>query len=243
MKIHETNDYYVVTFFPDAEEVEIDDKTVEKGYKAIIGTQDGHHVVMKVMYDKSRYPLDKNDRIARGFPEDTETILDNYALRIGDCSICKQLDANVAKITEVRLLNQTQTNTVPVAPVGPVAQAVRVAPISATSLSTGNPFQDMMAQLMFDTKLNPTGQVIAAAALEDDALMAKSMPTTVEGMVDLVANLTDYASGKGTLFRSPSEVTDYVKALREGAKQPIDEKSTDKKEIPVFRRASTIIVS
>jgi len=237
MKVHETNDYYVVTFFPDAEEVEIDDKTAEKGYKAIIGTQDGHHVVMKVMYDKSRYPLDKKDSIERGFSEDTETILDNYALRIGDCPICKQLDANVAEITEIRLLNQTPTRAVQMAPV------VRAAPISATSLSTGNPFQDMMAQLMFDTKLNPTGQVIAAAALEDDALMAKSMPTTVEGMVDLVANLTDYASGKGTLFRSPSEVTDYVKALREGAKQPIDEKSTDKKEIPVFRRASTIIVS
>lgn len=237
MKVLETNDYYVITFFPDAEEVEIDDKTEEKGYKAIIGTQDGHHVVMKVMYDKSRYPLDKDDRIARGFPEDTETILDNYALRIGDCPICKQLDANVAEITEIRLLNQTPTYMVPVAPV------VRAAPITATSLSTGNPFHDMMAQLMFDTKLNPTGQVIAAAALEDDVLMSKAMPTTVEGMVDLVANLTDYASGNGSLFRSPREVTDYVKALREGAKQPIDEKSPDKKEIPVFRRASTIIVS
>jgi len=224
MEIIETDDYYVVTFFPNAEEVEIDDKP-EKGYKAIIGEQGGEHVVMKVMYSKAMYDLNKVLELAQNIKE---------------CPICQRLNANVANIDRMQLRDPTAGMQVQEVPVAPVARA---APISATSLSTGNPFQDMMAQLMFDTKLNPTGQVIAAAALEDDALMAKSMPTTVEGMVDLVANLTDYASGKGTLFRSPSEVTDYVKALREGAKQPIDEKSTDKKEIPVFRRASTIIVS
>jgi len=221
MEIIETDDYYVVTFFPNAEEVEIDDKP-EKGYKAIIGEQGGEHVVMKVMYSKAMYDLNKVLELAQNIKE---------------CPICQRLNANVANIDRMQLRDPTasiQATEVPVA---------MAAPISARSLSTGNPFQDMMAQLMFDTKLNQTGQVIAAVALEDDALMAKSRPTTVEGMIDLVANLTDYASGKGTLFRSPSEVTDYVKALREGAKQPIDKKSSDKKEIPVFRRASTIIVS
>ena len=240
MEIVETDDYYVVTFFPNAEEVEIDDKTIEKGYKAIIGLQDGEHIVMKVMYDKSIYPYDEEDRRDRFGVDYIQDTVKSLAGNIKECPICKRLNANVATITRVQLQDRVRT---PQTPDVSTALAVRAAPISATSLSTGNPFQDMMAQLMFDTKLNPTGQVIAAAALEDDALMAKAMPTTVEGMVDLVANLTDYASGKGTLFRSPSEVTDYVKALREGAKQPIDEKKDEKKEIPVFRRASTVIVS
>ena len=220
MEIIETDDYYVVTFFPNAVEVEIDDKP-EKGYKAIIGEQGGEHVVMKVMYSKAMYDLNKVIELAQNIKE---------------CPICQRLDANVANIDRMQIRDPTAGTQVPEVP-------VRAAQIQSTALSTGNPFHDMMAQLMFDTKLNPTGQVIAAAALEDDVLMSKAMPTTVEGMVDLVANLTDYASGNGTLFRSPGEVTDYVKALREGAKQPIDEKSTDKKEIPVFRRASTIIVS
>lgn len=221
MEIIETDDYYVVTFFPNAVEVEIDDKP-EKGYKAIIGEVGGEHIVMKVMYSKAMYDLNKVIELAKNIKE---------------CPICQRLNANVANIDSIRLRDPTADAQVPVAP------AVRATPVLTTSLSTGNPFNDMMAQLMFDTKLNPTGQVVAAAALEDDALMAKSMPTTVEGMVALVANLTDYASGKGTLFRSPGEVTEYVKALREGVKQPIDEKTTEKKEIPVFRRASTIIVS
>jgi hypothetical protein len=220
MEIIETDDYYVVTFFPNAVEVEIDDKP-ERGYKAIIGEQSGEHVVMKVMYSKAMYDLNKVIELAQNIKE---------------CPICQRLDANVANIDRMQIRDPTAGMQVPEVP-------VRAAQIQSTALSTGNPFHDMMAQLMFDTKLNPTGQVIAAAALEDDVLMSKAMPTTVEGMVDLVANLTDYASGNGTLFRSPREVTDYVKALREGAKQPIDEKSTDKKEIPVFRRASTIIVS
>lgn len=239
MKISETNGYYVVSFFPDAEEVEIDDKTEEKGYKAILGIQDGQHVVMKVMYDKNIYPYDEDDRKNRFTAGYDKQTVKELAANIGECDICKRLDADVAKITEVRLLNQATTRPIQ------VAQASPTAPITNTSslLKTGNPMQDILAQLMFDTKLNQTGQVLTAAALEDDALMAKAMPTTVEGMVNLVADLTDYASGKGNLFRSPSEVTDYVKALREGAKQPVDGKTDDKKEIQVFRRASTIIVS
>ena len=236
MEITETDKYYVVTFFPNAEEVEIDDKTQEKGYKAIVGVQDEEYVVMKVMYDKSIYPYDEDDRNERFGVDYVKDTVKSLAGNIRECPICNRLNADVATITKVQLQDRVRT---PVAPTVPI----RAAQIQSTSLSTGNPFQDMMAQLMFDTKLNPTGQVIAAAALEDDVLMSKAMPTTVEGMVDLVANLTDYASGKGTLFRSPGEVTDYVKALREGVKQPIDEKSPDKKEIPVFRRASTIIVS
>ena len=235
MKVNETNDYYVVTFFPYAEEVEIDDKTSEKGYKAIIGVQDGQHVVMKVMYAKSMYPLDKKDRDARGFPADTETILDDYAARIGDCPTCKRLDANVDKITEIQLLDQTQTHS---APVIPSVQAIQ----TSSMLNTGNPFQDLMAQLMFDTKLNNTGQVLVATALEDNVLMAKAMPTTVEGLVTLVADITDYASGKGNIFRSPKEVTEFVKALREGVKSPEEKKKEDDAPV-VFRRASTVIVS
>jgi len=240
MKVHETDDYYVVSFFPDAEEIEIDDKTVDKGYKAIIGTQDGHHVVMKVMYDKSRYPLDKKDRADRGFPEDTETILDNYALRIGDCPICKQLDANVAKITEIRRLDQTQTYQVPAVPIASVAQ---IGQPQLELFNTGNPLQDLMTRMMFDTKLNTTGQVATALALEDSELLERVMPKSIDGVVTLMANLTELSQGKGDIYRSPAEVTEYVKALREGVKQPIDEKSANKKEIPVFRRASTIIVS
>jgi hypothetical protein len=169
MEIIETADYYVVTFFPNATEAEIDDKP-EKGYKAIIGEQGGEHVVMKVMYSKAMYDLTKVIELAQNIKE---------------CPICKRLDANVANIDRMQLSDTTPNIQVPTVP-------VRAAQTQATSLSTGNPFHDMMAQLMFDTKLNPTGQVIAAAALEDDALMSKA---------------------------------------------------TDKKEIPVFRRASTIIVS
>lgn len=220
MDITETNNYYVVTFFPNAEEVEIDDKP-KSGYKAIIGLQDGEHIVMKVMYAKSIYDLN-------------EVI--NLAKNIKDCPICKRLNADVATVGSIQLQDQYTTRAVQQTD-APIAQQI------PTSLNAGSPFQNVMAQLMFDTKLNTTGQVLTAAALEDDALMAKAMPTTVGGMVDLVANLTDYASGKGTLFRSPKEVTEYVKALREGAKQPIDEKEDEKKEIQVFRRASTIIVS
>ena len=43
MDITETDEYYVVSFFPNAAEVEIDDKP-EKGYKAVIGEQSGEHV-------------------------------------------------------------------------------------------------------------------------------------------------------------------------------------------------------
>jgi len=234
MKVRETDQYFVVTFFPDAEEVEVDDRTDEDGWKAVIGEQDGSHIVMKVMYDKNRFPLNKEDRAARGFPSDAKTILDDYAANISDCAVCKRLDANVAKVTDIQLFNTRSK---------PATPTIMKPSTTSTMLKTGNPVQDIMAQLMFDTRLNQTGKVLAASALNDDALLAKSMPTTVEGMVNLVADLTDYASGKGNLFRSPSEVTEYVKALREGAK-PSDEKADKKNNTTqVFRRASTIIVS
>ena len=80
MDIAETNNHYVVTFFPNAEEVEIDDKP-ESGYKAIIGVQDGEHIVMKVMYAKSMYDLNKVVELAGN---------------IRECPICKRLNADVA---------------------------------------------------------------------------------------------------------------------------------------------------
>ena len=236
MKINETDEYFVVSFFPNAEEVEIEDKTDEKGYKAIIGIQDGHHVIMKVMYNRDIYPLDEEDRRVRGFAEGTKTVLGDYATRVGECPICKRLDANVDKVTEINRLDQYTTRQSPIAKAVPAVQTTEL-------FNTGNPLQDLMVRMMFDTKLNTTGQVATALALDDTALLEKVMPKTIDGVVSLMANLTELSQGKGDIYRSPSEVTEFVKALREGVKQPIDEKNNKKTEMPVFRRASTIIVS
>ena len=224
MEIIETDDYYVVTFFPNAEEVEIDDKP-EKGYKAIIGQQDGEHVVMKVMYAKAMYDLNKVIELAQN---------------IKDCPICQRLDANVANIDRMQLRDPNAGASVPSVPAVPIAQ---IDQSKSELFNTGNPLQDLMTRMMFDTKLNTTGQVATALALEDSALLERVMPKSIDGVVTLMANLTELSQGNGDIYRSPDEVTEYVKALREGVKQPIDGVTPDKKEIPVFRRASTIIVS
>jgi len=224
MDITETTSDYVVSFFPNATEVEIDDKP-EKGYKAIIGEQGGEHVVMKVMYAKDRYDL--------------STVIE-LAKNIKECPICKRLDANVADIGSIRLMDQYTGRRSP-----PSITTVADQPaIQTTELfNTGNPLQDLMARMMFDTKLNTTGQVATALALDDNTLLEKVMPKTIDGVVSLMANLTELSQGKGDIYRSPSEVTEFVKALREGVKQPVDGKTSTKTEMPVFRRASTIIVS
>jgi hypothetical protein len=224
MEIIETPDYYVVTFFPNAEEVKIDDKP-ESGYKAIIGEQGGEHVVMKVMYSKAMYDLNKVLELAQNIKE---------------CPICQRLDANVANIDRMQLRDPNAGTSVPSVPATSVGQ---IGQPDTELFNTGNPLQDLMTRMMFDTKLNTTGQVATALALEDNALLERVMPKSIDGVVTLMANLTELSQGKGDIYRSPEEVVAYVKALREGVKQPIDEKSTDKKEIPVFRRASTIIVS
>jgi hypothetical protein len=234
MKIRETDQYYVVTFFPDAEEVEIDDRP-EVGWKAVIGIQDGSHVVMKVMYDKSKFPLDAKDRAARGFPPDAKTVIDDYATNIGECAVCKQLDANVGKITEIKRLNDAPAIQTPMQP-APTQQS--------KTFDTGNPFQDLIARMMFDTKLNTTGQVVTALALEDEGLLMQVVPKSIGGVVDLIANITELSQGKGDIRRSPAEVTEFVKALREGVKAPIDGDKDKTSTTPtVFRRASTVIVS
>lgn len=234
MDVKETSKYYVVSFFPDAEEVEIDDRMDTVGWKAVLGEQDGQHIVMKVSYDKAKFPLDARDRATRGFPSDAKTILDDYAGRISECEVCKRLDANIGKIAKVSLLADKRV----VEQETPLPQTQ-----TYSAFDTGNPLQTIMAQMMFDTRLNQTGQVLTAAALEDEQLLARAMPTTISGLVELVANITNFTSGNGTLFRSPKQVTAYVKALREGAKAPINKEEEKKDESPVFRRASTVIVS
>jgi hypothetical protein len=224
MEIIETPDYYVVTFFPNAEEVQIDDQP-KKGYKAVIGQQDGEHVVMKVMYAKSMYDLNRVLELAQNIKE---------------CPICQRLDANVANIDRMQLRDPNAGASVPSVPATSVAQ---IGQLDTELFNTGNPLQDLMSRMMFDTKLNTTGQVATALALEDNALLERVMPKSIDGVVSLMANLTELSQGKGDIYRSPEEVVAYVKALREGVKQPINDKSPDKKEIPVFRRASTIIVS
>lgn len=240
MEIFETSDYYVASFFPNAEEVEIDDKTAEKGYKAIMGLQDGHHVIMKVMYDKARYPLDDADLKARSFEPGTKTVM-HYATNIGDCAICKRLDANIANVTEIRRLNQVPVHSAPA-----VQPVQRVAPVSsATSnfFNTGNLLDDLMSQVLYNTTLNPTGQAAVALALGDKELIDKAVPQTIEGFVNMVADFTELSQGRGNIRRSPEEVTDYIKALRDGANSSTASSTTEKKEVPVFRRASTVIIS
>lgn len=224
MDITETNDYYVVSFFPNATEVEIDNKP-EKGYKAVIGIQDDEHVVMKVMYAKSMYDLNRVIELAKNIKE---------------CPICKRLDANVADVTNIQLQDKYTTRSVSVDQ-APIDRTIAV-PQESKMFDTGNPFQDLMARMLFDTKLNKAGQVAVAMALEDTKLMEKVMPTTIDGVVDLMATFTELTQGKGDIYRTPEEVTEYVKALRKGADVPVDKKT--KSDTPtVFRRASTIIVS
>jgi len=229
MNITETDEYYVASFFPNAEEVEIDDKP-EKGYKAIIGEQNGEHVVMKVMYSKDMYDLNKAIELAGNIKE---------------CPICKRLDANVASIGSIQLKDQyTATHGQTEPQIQSQTTPVRSVNKSDSGLfDTGNPLQDLMARMMFDTKLNQTGQVATALAMEDEALLERVMPKSIDGIVTLMADLTELSQGKGDIYRTPDEVTDFVKALREGVKKPIDGKKDSKTEVPVFRRASTIIVS
>ena len=218
MDITETDEYYVVSFFPNATEVEIDEKP-EKGYKAIIGTQGDEHVVMKVMYAKNMYDLNRVIELAGNITE---------------CPVCQRLNADVGKIGSIQLQDQYTTRR---------AQNIPALPETQSKIfDTGNPFQDVMAKMLFDTKLNQTGQVAVALALDDSELIEKVMPTSIDGVVNLVANFTELSQGKGSIYRSPEEVTAFVKALREGAKTG-DEKTAEKKTTPVFRRASTIIVS
>lgn len=242
MDIAETDNYYVVTFFPNAEETEIDDKIDEKGYKAIIGLQDGEYIVMKVMYDKNIYPYDEEDRIERfgaGYKKDT---VKSLAGNIKGCPICNRLNADVAKIGRVQLFdrsttapNITSNDEMPHSSIGHAESEL---------FNTGNPLQDLMTRMMFDTKLNQTGQVATALALEDSTLLERVMPTSIDGVVTLMANLTELSQGKGEIYRSPDEVTAYVKALREGVKKPLDGKTGEAKTVtPMVRRASTIIVS
>lgn len=230
MDIIETEKYYVVTFFPNAEEVEIDDKP-EKGYKAIIGLQDGEHIVMKVMYDKSIYPYDEDDRHDRFGVDYEKDTVKTLAGNIRECPICKRLNANVAKIEKVQLYDRAKNHATP-------AMETQKSKI----FDTGNPFQDLMARMLFDTKLNKTGQVAVAMALEDEELMEKVMPTSIDGIVDLMATFTELSQGKGDIYRSPAEVTEYVKALRKGADVSVDKKTASGAQT-VFRRPSTIIVS
>ena len=224
MDITETEDYYVVSFFPNATEVEIDDKP-ENGYKAIIGEQNGEHVVMKVMYSKDRFDLNQVIELAKN---------------IKDCPICKRLDANIAEVGNIQLMDQYTSRRSPPSLTTIDDQTTQP---GMDLFSTGNPLQDLMVRMMFDTKLNTTGQVATALALDNSALLEKVMPKTIDGVVSLMANLTELSQGKGDIYRTPAEVTEFVKALREGVKQPIDDKTNKKTEMPVFRRASTIIVS
>lgn len=225
MDITETNDYFVVTFFPDAEEIEIDDKP-DKGYKAIIGVQDGEHIVMKVMYSKAMYDLNSAIELAKN---------------IKDCPICKRLNANVATVGRIQLQDQYTDSVGSGGVATPISSIVGA---QSELFNTGNPLQDLMTRMMFDTKLNQTGQVATALALEDSTLLERVMPTSIDGVVALMANLTELSQGKGEIYRSPDEVTAYVKALREGVKKPLDGKTEDAiKVMPVVRRASTIIVS
>ena len=227
MDIVETDEYYVVSFFPGASEVEIDDKP-EKGYKAIIGEQSGEHVVMKVMYAKSMYDLDTAIKLAKN---------------IKDCPICKKLNAQVADIGRIQLQDQYTTRQVQATPVAPEQNENTPKSSGSELFNTGNPLQDVLTRMMFDTNLNTAGQVATALAFSDEGLLGKVMPKTIDGVVSLMADLTELSQGKGDMYRSPQEVTDYVKALRQGVETPVDEKTEEKKETPVFRRASTIIVS
>ena len=233
MDITETDKYYVVTFFPNAEEIEIDDKP-EKGYKAIIGLQDNEHIVMKVMYDKSIYPYDEEDRRDRFGADYKENTVKTLAGNIRECPICKKLNTNVAKIGRVQLYDGGRT---PINQQSPTTQLA-----TSKIFDTGNPFQDVMAKMLFDTKLNQTGQVAVALALDDNELIEKVMPTSIDGVVNLVANFTELSQGKGSIYRSPKEVTAFIKDLRDGAKTEAEKKEENASPV-VFRRASTIIVS
>jgi len=218
MEITETDSYYVVSFFPDAEEVEIDDKP-EKGYKAVIGVKDGSHVVMKVMYAKDRFNLNQ--------------VID-LAKNIKECPICKRLDAEVEVVKKVSLQDNLKKPSTVVET--PVQTEAKPAP---SIFNTGNPLQDMLSRIAFHTRLNDTGKVVSALALEDEALMREVMPTTIEGMIDLVANLTEFTSGKGTIFKSPEDTKKYVQALREGNKSPEERE----KEKTAIRKTKTVIIS
>jgi len=86
MKVRETEDGYVVEFFPQAKVVEVKEEP-ERGWKVEIGYLENEDVFVpaRVFYDK-RFTL--------------EEVL-KYARRLEECKICNSLNMNVTNVEEI----------------------------------------------------------------------------------------------------------------------------------------------
>ena len=86
MRVRETEDGYVVEFFPQAKVVEVKEEP-ERGWKVEIGYLENEDVFVpaRVFYDK-RFTLEEVVR---------------YARRLEECKICNSLNMNVTNVEEI----------------------------------------------------------------------------------------------------------------------------------------------
>ena len=86
MKVRETDEGYIVEFFPEAKIVEVKEEP-ERGWKVEIGYLEKEDVFVpaRVFYDK-RFTL--------------EEVL-KYARRLEECKICNELNRNVTDVEEI----------------------------------------------------------------------------------------------------------------------------------------------
>ena len=204
MRIKETEKYWHVDFFPDAEDHQLEDHVAEKGWRWMTGIYQDQFVPKYIEYSKSRFSLD--DAI-------------NYAKRISTCSVCEKLNRDVAKIESIDI--KTANNHIEHS----MTEMERKGKIS-------DRFKDMLMNIFFDSFFTKPGMFFVGAMLDDDSLIERALPRNIndDEIANFTAELAHFLAGDISLVRSPEDMTEYAHAIAMRAEKRRGDEENNGKE-------------
>ena len=217
-------EWYVVTFFPDAVEAEID-VNEEKGWRVTTGWLDGEAVPMRAYYQQSMYTLDD---------------VKKFAENLHECPICQRLGRDMS-ITSIDVANNYNRRVQP-EPVGLGIGLNRRQQPTAPVGDMGNMFMDSLVNTLMDTTLTPLGKIMTARLTGNEDLLTRALPKTDEEAFSITADYLSADTPKNMIFRDPKEMKKIATALRARTQTP-EEAEEEEKKTPVFKRARTMIIS
>jgi hypothetical protein len=237
MEITQTDEAWRVTFFPDLRDGLLKDEWAERGYRVQLGiTNDPKepYAPKWVDYDKNAFSID-------------DVVF--YAKNIKECPLCKNLNAEVdvlkrivihsdggekkAEVSEGEAMDEDKLKKA-------IRQAIKElkseGELEEKGEKVSNLFQSMALDF-FKSYFTEPGLLMLSIILDEPTLIEEIIPEGAgeKDMLALRALIADYLSGEIGLVRTPEELHEYSRSLKEVLAQ-----SKESVEKPVTEMKSEI---
>jgi len=141
-----------------------------------------------------------------------------FSKNVGNCKVCEAMSAEARALKKISLLSDNEDSVEEAAAVKKESPVLKPQPSSSAKKpqsTDSDTMKDLFMNMWMNTTFTKPGMFFIGTLLDDDQMLEKTIPTTPAEQVAFTAEMADFFAGKTDIVRTPKEMEQYSKLLKQ----------------------------